>query len=201
MDQLITDIEQFSHRVWPRFALRAYQVRVAREIALSVLRGEGRQFAVVFSRQAGKDETLAQLEAYLTFLHRLRGGSMLVVNPTYRPQGLISRRRLLDRLAVPLIGRVAGQGGYTLSVGRASCGFLSAAPTAQARGETASLLMVCNEAQDVAPDRWDAVFDPMGAACHATQVFSGTVWTSHTLLARQIAYLSELERKDGLRRV
>jgi hypothetical protein len=62
-------------------------------------------------------------------------------------------------------------------------------------------MLVCNEAQDVLPARWDAVFDPMGASAHATQVFSGTVWTSRTLLARQMAYLGELERKDGKRRV
>jgi hypothetical protein len=53
----------------------------------------------------------------------------------------------------------------------------------------------------VTPDRWDAVFDPMGASANTTQVFSGTVWTSRTLLARQMAYLGELERKDGIRRV
>ena len=41
----------------------------------------------------------------------------------------------------------------------------------------------------------------MGVASHATQVFSGTAWTSRTLLARQMAYLGELERKDGRRRV
>jgi hypothetical protein len=41
----------------------------------------------------------------------------------------------------------------------------------------------------------------MGASNNATQVFSGTVWTSRTLLARQMAYLSELERKDGVKRV
>jgi hypothetical protein len=91
--------------------------------------------------------------------------------------------------------------GLTLEVGRASASFLSAHPTAQARGETASMLLACNEAQDVEPDRWDAVFDPMGAAHHATQLFSGTVWTSRTLLARQMAYLGELERKDGRKRV
>src|SRR5207248_9743455 len=39
------------------------------------------------------------------------------------------------------------------------------------------------------------------AAHHVTEVFSGTVWTSRTLLARQMAYLAEQERKDGLRRV
>jgi hypothetical protein len=41
----------------------------------------------------------------------------------------------------------------------------------------------------------------MGASANATQLFSGTVWTSRTLLARQMAYLGELERKDGIKRV
>ena len=58
-----------------------------------------------------------------------------------------------------------------------------------------AMALACNEAQDVLPGRWDAVFDPMGASANATQLFSGTVWTSRTLLARQMAYLGELERK------
>jgi hypothetical protein len=59
-------------------------------------------------------------------------------------------------------------------------------------------LLACNEAQDVTPGRWDAVFDPMGAAHHATQVFSGTVWTSRTLLARQGVWFGLIvaQRKD-----
>jgi hypothetical protein len=197
------DVQAFSRLVWPERKLREYQAVVAAHIVRSVVRGEGRQFAVVFSRQSGKDEMLAQLEAYLLCRYNLRGGSIVVVNPTYRPQSAISRRRLLDRLAsvdACLHTRTRGDG-YAVRVGRAVCSFLSANPLAQARGETASLLLACNEAQEVAPGRWDAVFDPMGVAFHATQVFAGTVWTSTTLLARQMAYLSELERKDGVRRV
>src|SRR2546425_1037457 len=96
----IDDVGEFSRVTWPRWRLRAYQEQVAREIARSVIEGEGRQFAVVFARQSGKDETLAQLEAYLMCRHKLRGGSILVVNPTFRPQGLIGKRRLLDRLNI-----------------------------------------------------------------------------------------------------
>jgi hypothetical protein len=186
--EIIEDAGSFSHFVWPRWRLREYQARGAREIARSVMRGEGRQFAVVFARQSGKDEMLAQLEAYLMLSHNLRGGSIIVVNPTLRPQGMISKRRLADRLADPLVGPARGEL-HTLRVGKASCSFLSAHRSAQARGETASLMLACNEGQEVSPSRWDAVFDPMGAASHATQVFSGTVWTSNTLLARQMAYL------------
>lgn len=196
----IEDVRVFSGFAWPQWRLREYQARVAAEIARSVMRGEGRQIAVVFARQSGKDEMLAQLEAYLMSNYSLCGGSIVVVNPTLKPQGIISRRRLADRLNEPLLKGAHGDG-HTLRLGRASCSFLSAHRSAQARGETASLMLACNEAQEVLPARWDAVFDPMGAASHSTQVFSGTVWTSNTLLARQMAYLGELERKDGKRRV
>lgn len=194
------NIQDFSQLLWPRYTLRAYQREVAARIAASVARGEGRQFAVVFARQSGKDEMLAQLNAYLMWRYEQEGGSILVANPTYRPQGLIARRRLLERLDNLVTGPFSAEG-HTLRLGKAACSFLSAYPQAQARGETATLLLACNEAQDVSAARWDAVFDPMGASANATQVFSGTVWTSNTLLARQMAYLGELERKDGVKRV
>ena len=111
-----------------------------------------------------------------------------MVTPTLRPQGHIARRHLLDRLGAPAMapfGRHRSDGNV-ISLGGASCAFLSAHPTAQVRGFAANLLLGCNEAQDVAPSRWDAVFDPMGASNNATQVFSGTVWTSRTLLARWV---------------
>lgn len=166
-----------------------------------MLRQEGRQLAVVFSRQAGKDEALAQLTAYLMYLHRARGGSIVVVSPTLRPQGLITRARLLQRLDHPLLRPLVRTEGSSVSVGKALCSFVSAAPGAGARGQTASLLLVCNEAQDVPPERWDAVFDPMAASTNATTVFLGTAWTARTLLARQMRYLRELEERDGERRV
>jgi hypothetical protein len=193
----IDDISAFSQTAWPRHFLRPYQAQVARSITQSVMKHAGDQFVVVFARQSGKDELLAQLSAYLMWRAQLRGGSIITVTPTYRPQGLIAMRRLYDRLSAFFLAYKPRTMGNTLALGKATCGFLSAYPHAQARGETATLMLVCNEAQDVLPARWDAVFDPMGASAHATQVFSGTVWTSKTLLARQMAYLGELERKDG----
>ncbi len=205
LDQLLGDVGTFSHGLWPAQALRSYQTEVARAIVESVRAGLGRQFAVVFARQAGKDELLAQTIAYLLNTHRHAGGSIIVAAPTFRPQSLVSRARLLDRLDNALNRRVgphpAVESGYIVAVGRASARFLSAGPLANVRGETASLLLVCNEAQDVDPDRWDAAFDPMAASTNATTVFSGTVWSDRTLLARQMRHLRELERTDGVRRV
>ncbi len=198
----LTEVDAYSRVVLPRYRLRSYQIGPARAIAESVERGLGRQFAVVFSRQAGKDELLAQLLAFLLTRYQRRGGSAVLAAPTFRPQAALSRDRLVDRLGSPLTARQTQvRDGYAVHVGKASARFLSAAPGANARGQTADLLLVANEAQDIRPDVWDAVFDPMAASSNATTVFLGTVWSRETLLARQIRHLEELEHRDGVRRV
>lgn len=188
----LADLETFSHLLVPSAPLRPYQLRAGRAVAASVLAGLGAQFAVMFARQAGKDELIAQLLAYLLNLYSGVGGSMVVVTPTYRPQGLILLRRLERVLNNPLNRGRWWRDVDRVGLGKAVCRFVSASPVAQNRGETASLLMVCNEAQDVPPDRWDAVFAPMAAASNATFLFSGTAWSSRSLLARQIRYLESL---------
>jgi hypothetical protein len=129
------NIAEFSEAFHPKWQLRPYQCEVAEQIVRSVEQGAGRQFAVVFARQSGKDEMLAQLEAYLMWHYRSEGGSLIVATPTYRPQGLIARRRLLARLDSLMTGGYTSDG-HTLALERATCAFLSANPLAQARGET-----------------------------------------------------------------
>jgi hypothetical protein len=198
----LTDPGDFSRLMLPRYTLRPYQLEPARAIAESIERTLGRQFAVVFSRQAGKDELLAQLLAFLLVRHQRRGGNAVIAAPTFHPQAALSRDRLLERLGEPRTATKARRhDGYTVQVGKASARFLSAAPGANARGQTANFLLIANEAQDIRPDIWDAVFDPMAASTNATTLFMGTIWTRETLLARQIAHLETLERRDGIRRV
>ncbi|HET7092132.1 MAG TPA: hypothetical protein VFI22_01610, partial [Thermomicrobiales bacterium] len=202
----LADVGTFSRLALPERRLRPYQIEPARAIAESIERGLGRSFAIVFSRQAGKDETLAQLLAWLLIRRQWRGGNAIVGAPTFRPQAALTRDRLLDRLHSPIVAALGGAGarardGYAVAVGRASARFLSAAAGANARGQTADLLLVANEAQDIDPAVWDAVFDPMAAATNATTVFSGTVWSRETLLARQLAFLDAQEAADGIRRV
>jgi hypothetical protein len=202
------DVAAFSGLLWPKTALRPYQVPPARAIAEAVRRNilekdyQGpNQFAIVFSRQAGKDEMTAQLLAYLLNLFQLRGGKIVMAAPTSR-QVTISKSRLLERLDNPLNKpALYTSEGYIVGVGKAEARFLSAAPTSNARGETASLLLVANETQDILAERWDAVFDPMAASTNATTLFLGTVWTASTLLARQMRHLKELETQDGHKRL
>lgn len=201
-DTTFGDIGKFSRVLMPGHAMRPYQLDAATAITRSILEGRGDQFAVVFARQAGKDEMLAQLLAFLLMRNGSVGGSIVVAAPTLRPQALISRDRLVARLhGIPGVADEVTTTGNTVRVGKAQVTFLSAAPTANARGQTASLALIANETQDIDPERWDAVFDPMAASTNAPTIFLGTVWSKHTLLARQMRYLREKEREDGRQRV
>jgi hypothetical protein len=59
------DIVTLSHDSFPQFGLRSYQIPPARAITTSIRKQQGKQFAVVFSRQSGKDEMLAQVLVWL----------------------------------------------------------------------------------------------------------------------------------------
>jgi hypothetical protein len=188
LKKVLSDVGWFSQYLLRDKALRAYQLDPARAIVKSILDGGGEKFVICFSRQSGKDEMLAQLMAYLLTVFQAAGGQIVVGAPTKR-QADISRERVAARLGNPLTDGDSRLDDYILRLGKANARFLSADPSSNARGETASLLLVANEAQDIIPARWDAVFDPMAASTNATTLFMGTPWTSATLLAREMRYL------------
>src|SRR5215207_1893295 len=199
---LLRDVGEYSRVLLPTHRLRGYQLAPARAIAESITRALGCQFAVVFSRQAGKDEMLAQLTSWLLMRYQAAGGSIVLAAPTLG-QANVSRDRLVARLRnSPLsVGGVSQREGYIVEVGQAAARFLSARESANPRGQTASLLLVANEAQDVDPAIWDARFDPMAASTNATTVFMGTVWDRNGLLHRQMEHLAALQAADGRQRV
>jgi hypothetical protein len=200
---LLLDVGDYSRVLLPAHRLRGYQLGPARAIAESVTRGLGLQFAVVFSRQAGKDETLAQVVAFLLTRFQAAGGGIVVAAPTANPQAAISKQRLSGRLKQSALtaGRVGSDEAGGVCVGHACGYYLSASDKANVRGATASLLLVANEAQDIDPAIWDARFDPMAASTNATTVFMGTMWDKNGLLYRQMEHLAALEAADGVRRV
>ncbi|MFI5269822.1 MAG: hypothetical protein ACHQ7M_20790, partial [Chloroflexota bacterium] len=75
------DIGDFSKAFVGR-PLRPYQLLAARAIVRSVLQGEGRTFTVMMARQMGKNELSAHVEAYLLFVHRVAGGTVVKAAPT-----------------------------------------------------------------------------------------------------------------------
>lgn len=200
--QWFGDIAAFS-RIVARKPLRPYQLEVARAILRSVEHRLGLTFAVVMARQAGKNETQAQLEAFLLNRYRALPGAQIVkAAPTFQPQIITSLLRLEGLLESPwLAGQWRREHGYILRLGQARILFLSAQPGAHVAGATASLLLECDEAQDVDAETWHKAFRPMAAATHATTVLWGTLWTSRTLLSQTIRALRLEEAGDGVQRV
>lgn len=197
----LTAPDTFS-RLVPARRLRKYQARAARSIADGITKPtKDGLLVMLFSRQAGKDELIAQMLTYLLLRHSRVGGSIVVVTPTGTPQAKISFDRTLAYAQTHPFTRhsVRQSGGYEIHIGKAKATFLG--QHGNARGQTASIALIANEAQDIEPDRWDSVFDPMAASTNAPTLFSGTIWTPDTLLSRQLRYARDLEEEDRRQRV
>lgn len=183
--------------------LRRYQVEIARAITDSVLHRKGLTFVIVLPRQSGKNELQAHLFAWLMYRAGHTGGRIVTVSPTFKPQTINSMDRV--RLSLDKCTGTRGQwkssSGFIYRFERARLQFFSADPSAKVVGATADLLLSVDEAQDVLPSKFDKDFDPMTASTNATRVFWGTVWTSDTLLARQMAIAKTEQEADGIKRL
>jgi hypothetical protein len=197
--RLLEDIEPFSRSAGK--ALRQYQAECARAIVRSVTAGDGKIITVMFARQMGKNETSAQVEAYLLALYARRGGTIVKAAPSFKPQLVTSMLRLKDALdANPLTrSRWKPAFGYMAQVGKATVTFLSADTHANVVGATAGLLLEIDEAQDVEPDKYDREFRPMASSTNATTVLYGTAWSEDSLLQRQREFNLAHERRTGER--
>jgi hypothetical protein len=197
--ELLRDVTQFS-AAGSGIQLRSYQVQVAHAIIDSAINGSGLSFVVIFPRQSGKNELQAQIEAYLLSLCSVEAVEMVKVSPTWKPQSLNAMRRVERVLKRNIIssGRWEKRSGYIYQFGEAMIHFLSGSPTSSIVGATASLLLECDEAQDVTISKWDKEIAPMAASTNATRVFWGTAWTSKTLLARELHAARQAEQQDGI---
>jgi hypothetical protein len=199
---IIKDMDTFTE-LGSGMKLRQYQLQVAERIISSVIDESGMTFVVIFPRQSGKNELQAQIETYFLTLLQLQDVEMVKVSPTWKPQSLNAMRRLERVLARNFLTRKSWikESGYIYRYGSARIFFLSGSPTTNVVGATANLLLQCDEAQDVQPEKWDKDFAPMAASTNATRVFWGTVWTSRTLLAREAKAAREAEKREGGKRV
>lgn len=200
--QVLKDVVIFSQAA-SGIKLRAYQEQVARAVVDSVIHKRGLTFVVIFPRQSGKNELQAQIETYLLTLYAYREAEIVKVSPTWKPQSFNAMRRLERILKRNILtrSRWCKEQGYIYRLDNARIFFLSGSDTSNVVGATASTLLECDEAQDVAIAKWDKELAPMAASTNATRVFWGTAWTSQTLLAREKRAALEEEKKDGVRRV
>lgn len=183
--------------------MRPYQLEPAKAIMKSITEKRGDTIILIISRQAGKDELLANLLSYLVTLFSHREVGIVVANPTYKPQTINAIMRLENRLKANLLTKSAWKkrSDYMRMVGQATVSFLSGDASSNVVGAVASLLLVVNEAQDITPAKYDKDFAPMVASTNATRLIVGTVWTSDTLLAREEDAARAAEKADGVRRV
>ena len=114
---------------------------------------------------------------------------------------MIAKSRVLVVDDEPLMAQdlrqVLSTQGYQVRLGKAAAYFFSSSPEANTVGATASLLLECDEAQDVLEAEWVKKFVPMAAFNNATIVYWGTAWTSRTLLARTIRGLNPAARMSA----
>lgn len=199
---ILLDIEVFSRRILLR-PLRGYQLEVARAILDSVIQRKGLEIAAVFSRQSGKNEVAAHVEAFLLNLYsRIPGSCIVKTAPTHKPQLINSKRRLAWALENCWNrGKWKKEEGYIYSLGQASIVFLSGKPGTDVVGATASLLLEFDEAQTFSELKAEQEFAPMCAAYNATRCYFGTIRTSNTYLSKKIKDLRRLEVQDGIKRV
>ena len=181
------DVAEFSAHAL-EMPLREYQKVWARQIYAAGMSRTNQTIVVEMSRQSGKNETAAQLEVALLAANAGRGGDIVKTAPTWKPQIVNSKRRFEAR-ARQAKRRLSflnfrGTQGYIVECGAASIQFLSASPTADVVGATASILLEVDEAQDVAPAKYDKDFAPMRASTGAPVALYGTAWTTDTLLAQ-----------------
>ncbi|MYD65354.1 MAG: hypothetical protein F4X26_05150 [Chloroflexi bacterium] len=181
--------------------LRPYQAEVARAVLALTAAREGGSISVLVARQGGKNEVSAQVELALLLTRAMRGGTVVKCAPTFAPQAVLSRDRLLARAREAGLERiVAREGAATVRCGRASVRYLSAEPGANVVGHTADVLLEVDEAQGVRPEKFDRDFRPMAASTNAPVVYYGTPWGPRSLLAQAEAVHLEAERAGGPRR-
>ncbi len=180
--------------------LRPYQQEAGRAVLDSVHNKRGRTITIEMARQGGKNELSAQIELLLLGLHADTGGDVIKCAPTFRPQLVLSSRRLWQRITQAALLHAAQLEQAAITLGQARVLFLSAASGASVVGHTASLLLEVDEAQDVETEKFDRDFRPMAAAANATTVLYGTAWDDTTLLERTKQANLEAERRDGVRR-
>ena len=182
-------------------SLRPYQRQIAEAVFDSAHNRKGLTFSVMIARQGGKNEISARVESSLLLAFAETGGTAIKAAPTFHPQALISISRLKDVLRRQrLHPYVVFEHGSLFRVGRACQLFLSAHPSGNVLGNTASLLLEIDESQDVSPDKFNRDFVPMGASSNVTTVHYGTAWHDRSLLEQVKQSNLELQRSDGIQR-
>ena len=191
-------------RAFSRYAVKTplypYQLAPAHTILHSVSHRLGLTIVVMMSRQAGKNELSAQIEAFLLARYQRERVDIVKTAPSYKNQLETSFDRLIATLDNPLTQGRWKREAAAIYVGRARIRFLSGAPGSKVVSATASLLLEVDEAQAFSEDKYNHDFRPMCATTNATTVLYGTAGTEDCLLERALFENRRLQERDGIQR-
>src|SRR3990167_3983672 len=199
LKEAATNVQHFA-RWLIGITLRPYQLKAIQAVINSVYQRDGLTFVWIFSRQSGKDEAIAIMILFLMLRFAEAAIEMICAQPTFKPQTINAMERLKSR-GTNYGRRLRRTAGYIFRFVHARVSYFSTEPTAHVVGATADRLLVINEAQDVEAAIYDKKFSPMAASGNATKLFSGTRWTSDTLLERELKAALQTQKKDGIQRV
>ena len=196
----LTNIQVFSNNIIG-LPLYNYQIEPITAVLQSVLNKQGNDFLIVMPRQSGKNEAIAHLQVLLLNIFQ-RVGGRIVFGAIGDGLGR-GKTRLEDRLDNPLNDKSWRKGTKPIrrTLGKADVAFLSSFPTAHARGETASILLIIDELQDQDAPYIEQVFEPMRATNNATAVYIGTVRLKSDALWQKKLELEQATAEDGIQRV
>lgn len=164
----------------------------------------GTRAVVIASRQAGKNELMARLEARMLCKYSGSVRESVKAAPVAKPTLHISKVRLKRVMATPMFFElpknfVYWEEGYICKVGKASQVFLSCEPSANRVGHTASLYLSVDEAQDVEEEIYIKDLRPMLLQTGALTMLSGTSWDRSALIEVERERAREVQKRLGIR--
>lgn len=158
----------------------------------------------IAARQSGKNETLARFIARILMKNRRRGGSGVLTGPSWTPTLGISKDRLKTVTQRPIFAgdrpsnhAFQWEDGRHLRCGQAKVTLVSAEPTANKDGHTASLFLAVDESQDVCGAAYQRNFRPMLSTSGAPTFLFGSAWSNDTLLEQKRQQARERQKKIG----
>lgn len=152
------------------------QLEIVRRVERAIAERSGEVITVRMARQTGKNETEGFIECRALAVFRGIPGSVYIrCAPTWKPQIVNSKLRLEKfTKADPLVrGKVRNREGYIVECGGAQVHFLSAGPTANVVGATASIALSVDEAHKIDRGKFEEDLGPFTASTNAPTVMWG----------------------------
>lgn len=187
--------QAFWRRIIMKKPLYRYQEGPIELIKRHIVGNTGKIITVRMPRQTGKNEIEGEVEKWALFAYQNSGGCFIRTAPTYKPQIVNSKLRLLDAVrGDPMFkAPLKPMEGYIYQYGAAMVKFLSTDTRSNVVGDTASICLSIDEAHKVDEDKFFEDFVPMAAHKAVPIVMYGVAGSKNDLLYKTICQNNQRE--------